>query len=185
MATYTGGIRDRLIYDSVWHTVNDALTALGWFNTGRDHSPVTLVAEQLDWEHEIEPNTIAFAPERVSDQEWELGSDFKQNRWRFYFDIFGENEALGNQLSGDIRDILRGKIPSVGRDMPVINVLDYTSSTPSQIFYCTVERVTKDRSPTFTHRWQRYLYVVAMDLVDYYDTVTDDTPPSVPWWTLP
>lgn len=181
MTVYTGGIRDRLIYDSIWHMVNDALRALGWYDTGRDHMPVTLVAEQLDWEHEIQPNTIAFAPERVLDQEWELGSDFKENRWRFYFDIFGENEALGNQLSGDIRDILRGKIPSIGRNMPVVNVYDYTQGQPTQIFYCTVERVTKDRSPTFTHRWQRYLYVVSVDICDFYNDPNDD---DDPWWEL-
>jgi hypothetical protein len=182
MTTITGGLRDRLIFDSMWRTVDNGLRAIGWYNAGRDHLPVTFVPEQLNWDEQIALNTIAVAPLDVKDRAWELGSDFRQNRWVFYFDVFGEDEAIGNHLSGDIRDILRGKIPSIGRNMPVVNIYDYTQATPPMIGYCEVSKVVKERSPSFSHRWERYLYVIRVELDDYYDTVTDD---ADPWWQWP
>lgn len=172
--TYVGGTRDRLIHDSLYNYVKGGLGAIGWFNSGRQHAPLDIIPEQKDWDTELEPNTITIAPAGVMDEEWELGSFGNQNTTVFYIDVYGENEALGLQISGDIRDILRGKFATLGYGHPTLPVFDYTQATPTQIFYCDIEGVRRDRAQNFPHRWQKYLYVVKLEVVDYY---TDDETP--------
>ena len=84
--SYGGGVRARLIYDSLWHLLNNSLTALGWFQPTifdtppgtKKYRPVTLLKEQQNSFEPIEPNTMAFVPENMTDRPWELGSEFNR-----------------------------------------------------------------------------------------------------------
>jgi hypothetical protein len=173
--SYGGGTRARLINDSIWNTLNSSLTALGWFNSGRRHSPITLLAEQVAWDEPITPNTIAFVPENLTDQPWELGSEFSENRWTYYLDFFAEDEDISIQVAGDIMDILRGKLSLIGRGFgPMIDICDYSQPGHYKIGYITIENVTVTRAPTYPQRWMRYMRTVRFEACDYYDQDDDD-----------
>jgi hypothetical protein len=175
MAIYVGGLRDRLIHDSVYHLISNGLTTLGWFNsnpTGFTY-PVQIIPEQVPWDEELAFNTITIAPGQTNDQEWEVGTFAMKNEKQFYIDVYGENEALSLHLSGDIRDILRGKFAAEGYSQATLNVYDYTQVTPPWIFFCDIENVQVDRAQNFPHLWQRYLYIVSFDVCDYYTNDQD------------
>lgn len=177
MATYAGGLRDRLIHDSLFHLVQNGLGTLGWYTTQAPPNPVTVVSEQLDWSQEILPNTISVAEFSASDSEYELGSDGRVNRLIYYVDIFGGSEALGLQLSGDCRDIIRGKFAQLPffSTPEVIPVFDYTLATPVQIFSVEVLSVARDRPVQTGHRWMNYMHSLHVVLLDYYDNTNDAT----------
>lgn len=174
---YVGGLRDRLIHDSLYNYIKDGLTAIGWMDTARKISPVTLVPVMKDWEEELAPNTITISPSNAMDEQWELGSFGTKNTTTFWIDVYGQNEALGLQISGDIRDILRGKFTSLGFGGAELPVMDYTQATPTQIFYCDIEHVRRDRAQSYSKRYQRFLYMISVDIIDYY---TDDVDLSSP-----
>lgn len=179
MTIHVGGLRDRLILDSIYYLVRNGLETLGWFPGGAqapaDH-PVTVVAEQLDWNVEIPLNTISVAAYSTSDTEWELGSDLRQNAWAFYVDVFGANEPLGLQLSGDVRDILRGKFSALANYITpeTLQVLDYSLATPVPIFTCELRNVNRDRAVQTAHRWGNYLFSISCTVLDYYTSDADD-----------
>jgi hypothetical protein len=178
VSAYVGGLRDRLIHDSVYYVLRNGLEMLGWFPGGVNApqvNPVKLVPEQQDWSQEIELNTISVAPYSTTDTEWELGSDLRANRWTFYVDVFGANEAIGLQLSGDVRDILRGKFSALSGSITpeAIQIMDYTMATPVKIFTVDVDSVTRDRAVQTSHRWSNYMFSITCQLCDYYDTDQD------------
>lgn len=178
--TYVGGLRDRLIHDSIFHAVNDGLHVLGWFPGGAQAPtdfPLHVVAEQMDWSVEIPFNTVSVASYSTSDIEAELGSDLRANRWVFYVDVFGANEAIGLQLSGDVRDILRGKNSALAHFVTpsTLHVLDYSLATPVELFTCDLDRVNRDRAVQTTHRWMNYMFSISATLTDWYNNDEDDT----------
>lgn len=175
MTIYVGGLRERLIRDALFYRIQGGLTSLGWFNpnpTGYTNH-VTMLPEQVPWDEEVPLNSITVAVENIADEEFEVGNQGYQNCLTFYVDIYGENEALGLQISGDVRDILRGKFTALGLSQPTLDVFDYTMATPSWIFFCDIERVRRDRVRTFTHHWQRYMFTVSGELYDYYGNDAD------------
>jgi hypothetical protein len=179
MTTYAGGLRDRLIHDSVFNLVKTGLDTLGWFPGGPQapiDDPINLVSQQMDWSSEIPLNTISVSAYSTSDTEWELGSDLRENRWTFYVDVFGANEAIGLQLSGDVRDILRGKFSALSNYVTpeTLHVYDWTLATPVEIFYCDINAVTRDRAVQTSHRWMNYMFSIQATLLDYYNTDQDD-----------
>lgn len=175
MTAYVGGIRDRLIHDSLYNYVKDGLTAVGWMNHGRSHQPLDLVPEQKDWEDELALNTITISPSNVYDEQWELGSYASKNITTYWIDVYGESEALGLQISGDVRDILRGKFTTLGFGAAELPVFDYTQESPVQIFYCDIEHVRRDRAQSYSKRYQRFLYMISVDIIDYYSDDVDIT----------
>jgi hypothetical protein len=138
---------------------------------------VTLTKEQVNWDVEIVPNTIAFAPEDVSDPgAWELGSDYRENRWGFYCTVIAESEPVSIQLAGDIRDILRGKLPEVGRGGgPFVDVFRWDAATPYKLTYLEIEHVAISRMPSYSQKWQRYMRDVRWEALDYYDSSEDSS----------
>jgi hypothetical protein len=175
MTVYAGGTRDRLIHDSLFYEVQAGLAALGWFaqNPTGFVNPINMIPEQTEWDEEIPLNSITVAPGGIMDEEWEMGTFGMKNTHIFFIDVYGENESLSSQLVGDIRDIVRGKLPNIGYSQPTLNVYDYTQATPSFIFFCDVENVTSVRVTTFSHRWQRYLYELRLEVIDYYGSEAD------------
>lgn len=167
-----GGKRLRLIKQAFAETVHDALEDLDWFDSGRKHKPIGFTTEQIASVDEVLPNLVSVSSEDVVGEEIELGSGLEENRWDFYVDIYAENEALGIELAGDVRDILRGKMPSIGRGIPHIDVLDYRLATPTHLFYVEVEDVDMVR-PRTAGPAKSSIHIVACTLVDTYDTETD------------
>jgi hypothetical protein len=174
MTVYVGGLRARLIKDSCYFTLVDALTTLGWFDPTRRHQPITMVAEQQDLTVEIPLNTLAlFAEGRGPTLDWELGSTFSQHSRLYYVDFFAESDALGEHVIEDVRDILEGRMPSIGRADPIINVMDYTQATPTQLFYVDVEGVRQDRAHNFPQPYLRHWFSLQFTLTDYYGDELD------------
>jgi hypothetical protein len=75
-------------------------------------------------------------------------------------------------MSKDLKDILAGRMSSIGRSAPIISVVDYTIATPAEIFVVQIENVLVDRPEVFTFQWQRHQRSVRFEVVDNY---TDDS----------
>lgn len=165
---YTGGLRARLIKDSVFNTVRDALDDLGWFDTGREHMPVSLVAEPLEDDEAIRPNLIALDDDAIMSSDSEMGSNLASHEWDMVFDVYAESASLGQHLAIDIRDILQGRFSTIGRAHPVITVYDYTQATPPEIFKCELENISYDRARSAMKSWQKHWFIVFFTVVDEY-----------------
>lgn len=174
MSTYTGGIRLRLIKDSFYQMVKDSLEARNWFAAGRRHSPVEFVRDRLDPSVQILPNKIALATDDIIGYEAELGSDLRENIWAFTLDIYAENDDLGLELAGELRDILRGKMRSIGRTTPTFSVMDYSLATPVPIFTCEIEDAEFGRINDNPKPYNKFWWRVICDVIDYYDNDEDD-----------
>lgn len=168
MSTVVGGLRARLIKDSFFYMLQSHLEELGWFDSGRQHMPVALIAEPRNWDEPIEFNTLVLSAEDVNDTEEEMGSNLTEDRWTYYVDFFAEDDAVGADLAGDVRDILRGKMPTIGASRAMLRVYDYRQATPPVIAHVEIENVLLDRARNFPRPWQQHWYSVRCDLVDHY-----------------
>lgn len=170
MTIIVGGLRRRLIKDNLELLLNDCLDSLGWFDTNRQHKPVSLVGTMVENSTEIKPNLVSISAEVVTNTEMEMGSGLEENRWTFYIDIYAENEDVGLHLAGDIYDIIRGKMSSVGRSTTEFVVLDLTQATPSELFYCDIDNIDIARSRDWTKAYSRYWWTIGLDVLDYYNS---------------
>lgn len=168
MTIYVGGLRARLIHDSLYYMLRKALTDLGWFNTEASHTTVTMVAEPYGLNVEVPINTIALADEDMSGEDIEMGSNLADHNWSFYVDFYAENDTLGLHLIRDVKDILEGRMPSIGRKAAVVTVFDYTLATPVPIFTCQIESVQTQRAHDFPHPWLRFWHSCAFTVIDTY-----------------
>ena len=173
MTAYVGDLRARLIRDSLYNMMKGSLTQRGWFDDNRRHLPINLIPKAMDWNDEIPLNTIALVMDTIQDTEAEMGSDLSDNRQVCYFDFYAESEDVGMGVAAEMKDIIRGKMPSIGRSRPVLDVLDYTMATPAVIFYCDIENVVQDRATGFAKPWMRYWFTVRFTLIDTYGDEND------------
>ncbi len=176
MTTVVGGLRERLIHDSCYTMLNAALDSLGWFDTDRAHAPVTFVARAFGPQDEPPLNSVSLAPQNASSDPIEMGSGLEENTHTYYVDVYAEDDSIGLHLSGDIKDILRGKFPSIGRSRPNVPVLDLRiDPVPEEpLFYCEIQDVIRDKAVASQKQWQRHWWAVRFDLVDAYDDEDDD-----------
>lgn len=168
-----GGLRARLIRESLYQMVNDALTNMGWFDPARRHQPVTFNGRPYNADQEIPINTLVLSDERTRTDEQELGSMLGEHRWGFYLDFYAENDALGLQLIRDVKDLIEGRIASAGRTRPNFPVYDFRQATPPTLFYCDIEDAFIDRAVDFPKPYQRHWYACRFDVVDAYDNESD------------
>lgn len=169
MTTIVGGLRARLIRESLFHKLDTALTSLGWFDPTRPHSPITFVQKKYNQSEPILINSIGLSDESTSDDaEVELGSNLSEDRWTMYVDFFAESDAIGLHLIRDVRDVLLGKMPSISCGDPSFDVFNYTQATPSIIFRCQIENIMIDRPDTFLHPWLEHWYACQFVVVDQY-----------------
>lgn len=175
MSTYVGGTRMRLISDSVYFMIRDALTALGWFDNGRHHAPIQMLRGEVPWDEPVQVNTLVVGDVNVTGDDAEMGSNLTEDRWTVFVDFYAEDDSVGKHMAGDVRDILRGKMPSVGRGRPIVTVLDYASGTmpAPELFDVEVEFVVLDRAHNAPKPWMRYWYSVRCDLIDLYGDELD------------
>lgn len=161
-----GGLRTRLIFDSVYNALNDGLTTLGWFDSGRGHNPVTFVPEPIADTEEVQLNTVALAEGSLFDRDFEVGSNMSEAEYSFYVDVYAESGALGRHLANDIRDLVRGK--HGGRTGSGFTIYDYQLATPTSIGWMELERIQIYKEDLPTRPWQKHWYSVRFDLLDHY-----------------
>lgn len=164
--TVEGGLRARLIRDSVEELVRSGLAARGWFDVDRRHAPLRIVSEPNDWDEPIEANSISISGGDSTDDPLEMGSNATEDQWTYYVDFYAEDESIGLDVSGEVRDILRGKLPSIGRTGSFLPVYDFRDATPAVAFVCQIENVMVDRGRGFNQPWLRFWYTVRFDLLD-------------------
>lgn len=174
MTIVVGGLRARFIRDSVFEMIKAAVIDLGWTDPARQHKPIYFSAQPGSWDEEVALNTVAVTQTDVRSEDSEMGSNLQEDRWTFYVDLFAEDESVGTHLIHDVRDILRGKMPSIGRGRPNVTVMDYSLALPAPLFTCDIEDVVIDRANDFPKPWQRYWYVCRFIVVDEYGD-EDDT----------
>lgn len=176
-----GGLRTRFIVDSARIAIIAALSDLGWFEEtvydtppgSRRHRPVRYVPKPLKWDEMVEPNAIAISTDDTHSLRRGLGGDVEDNI-RAYVDIFAEGDELGWHLSQDVRDVLIGKMPDVGRSAPSIDVYDLRLATPAPFTQVDVERPLLDRAESESREWRNRWFMVRFDLIDeYYDEYGD------------
>ena len=148
--------------------VHSSLSELGWVNGGLSTSDVTLLSDQVDPRTEIKPNKVSISAEELSSDEIEMGSNLEQYNWDVYLDIFAEDESVGVHLTGDIYDILRGKMESIGRTGPSFKVYDLRIEDEPYLFTCQLENIEESRVREWDAPFNKYWWVIAVTIVDTY-----------------
>jgi hypothetical protein len=169
-----GGLRTRLVLDSFRLAVLSALEQRGWFDPTiwdtppgqRRHKPFRYISRPVDWVDTIEPNAIAISSEDIGDEPRGFGGEVEDGS-EIYIDIFAQDDSLGWEVVFDIRDSLLGKVNgSVG---PQIDVYDFRQATPAPFTTVDIGLVEVDRSQGHTRTWQRYWYMIHVNVLDEYD----------------
>lgn len=168
MPVVVGGLRARLIRDSIYNAIYAGLDALGWFDEGRKHTPINFTGKIVDQDEEIPLNTIVLVDEDIMESEIELGSNLAEHDWTFYVDFYAENAGIGRELINDVRDILAGRMSSIGRSHPSVIVFDYREPTPPALFKVHIEDIVIDRATGFPKPWQKHWYSCRFSVIDHY-----------------
>lgn len=174
--TIEGGYRDRLIMISTKEMLKDALEALGWFDTNRRHEPINWLDFPVGQNEEVPYNSIVVNFEDNDASEAELGSSAAEIVHTGYVDFYAEppppegmgGEALGRHMIGDVWAILCGQMPSIGRDVPIIDVFDSGLATPARVFsvYVDVNRTRTSRVQRAHQPWERWWYTCVFELTE-------------------
>jgi len=167
MTEYVGGKRHRLIKASFGDDIQGMLDALSWTSTNRRHKPVKLIVDEYDPAIEIKPNLIGITVEDMRAEEIEMGSTLDENSITCFIDIFAENNSIGQHITGDLYDCLKGKYPNVKEDN-LLPVYDPTAATPEWIFNCFYENVETNRNREWDQAFNKYWWTIALDIIDYY-----------------
>lgn len=176
-----GGLRSRLIIDSVRLAVLSTVQQGGWFDPtvhdtppgSRRHQPFRYIPRPVDWSEDIHPNAIAISPEDTSDEPFGFGGEV-QDANEVYVDLFAQDDSLGWQVAYDIRDSLLGKVG--GAVGPQLDVYDFRQPTPAPFTTVDIDLLDVDRAQGDARAWQRHWFMVHMILLDEY---SDEYPESV------
>jgi len=169
-----GGLRARLTRDSLFYMLQDKLGLLGWFTAQVSRTPITFVAEPPSLDTEVPLNSLALADDSSQGIDIELGSGLAEQTWAYFVDFYAENDALGLHLIRDVKDLLEGRMASIGRSNNTLTVLDWSLATPAPIFVCQIEQVATHRAHDFPHPWLRHWHSCSFTLVDTYDNESQD-----------
>lgn len=163
-----GGLRHRLINDNIRLLLSEGLASLHWMDSGRQHRPLSVQSEALDSDVEALPNIVTVSYEDIQSMDYELGQYATEHSFEFYVDVYAESSAVGKHLAGDVRDLLIGNFHSLGYTKPALECVDLRD--PLRPVFTTVqfEDVQVDRSRVFNKPYQKFWWVVAFVVVDYY-----------------
>jgi hypothetical protein len=183
-----GGLRSRLVVDSVRVTLLAGLIDLGWFDSTifdtppgpRRHQPLRYIPRPASWDVELQPNALSVTLEIMVDDPRGFGAEVEDSL-SLYVDLFAQDDELGWQLAHDIEDILLGRQPDIGRAGPVIDVWDLQQATPVPFVQVDVENVRIDRAQGQTQDWQRHWFMIRCDLIDEYGDEAGVTFTPSPW----
>lgn len=166
MTTIVGGLRARLIHDSLWNCLHGALGRLGWLLPNQQFMPINFIASRVPAQTEVPLNTLALSDEAMRSVDLELGSTAVETRWTYYVDFYAENDVIGKHLIHDIRDVLGGRMSTIGRNDPSVVVYDYRQATPLRVFTVGIENVLVDRAHDFPKPYQQHWYACRFEVVD-------------------
>lgn len=183
-----GGLRTRLIVDSVRVMIIAGLEQLGWFDSTvydtppgpRTHQPFHYITRPYNWDIEIIPNSLAINSEDVSDTPLGLGGDY-EDTIELYLDLFAQDDELGWHVIGDIRDLILGKNPELGRISPMVDVYDFRQATPAPFTQVELTDVRIDRAQGEARDWQRHWFMIRINAVDDYADEGDANHPATDW----
>lgn len=168
MTVVTGGQRARLIRLSVYNYIHAALTDLGWFDSGRKHSAITFPGIAETNENEIPKNRIALSDEDMFEFDLEMGSNGVETTTTYWLDFYAENDALGREVVNDVRDVLGGRMSSIGCVHPRIPIYDIRLATPAVIFTVGVEDIVVDRAHDMPKPYQKHWWACRFSVTDGY-----------------
>ena len=103
------------------------------------HRPVQYLAKPAHWNIEIAANSFTLTSEDVSDNDIGLGGEV-EDTLRCYVDVFGQDDQFGMHSAADVRDILCGKMPSIGRNAPFLDVYDFREGDPGGVHHTRSSR---------------------------------------------
>lgn len=184
-----GGLRSRLVVDSVRFAIISTLQQGGWFDPTiydtpagtRRHQPFRYIARPVDWAEDIRPNAIAISPEDVADEPFGFGGEV-QDASEIYVDLFAQDDSLGWQVAYELRDSLLGKTSTpVG---PQIDVYDFRQPTPAPFTTVDVDLLEVDRSQGDARTWQRHWFMLHLVLVDEYGDEFPEPAPTAAAWSV-
>lgn len=171
-----GGLRDRMLIESFYQMLKSSLTARGWFNPGRQHLPINMVPGPVSRKDEIPPNTFVITWEDIDAAEAELGSNAAELTHTAYADFYAEppppdgngGEALGKHFIGDVRSIILGEMPSIGRTANTLDVLDYSLATPTHLFTVEfdIEHTRSAKVHHYDQPWERWWYSCVIECIE-------------------
>lgn len=173
-----GGLRARLIHDNIYDVVNDGLAERGWMDSGRSHKSVTVRPDPVPRDEEALPNIVVVTAEDLLEFPMEMGSILAENTWMYYVDVYAEDNILGMALATEIRDILQGRITSVSRCGPNIDIYDLRLelATPHRLFGVEIQDVDVNRSRVFEKSYHENWWVVDFEVVDTFTSEEDLLP---------
>jgi hypothetical protein len=164
-----GGLRDRLLKDSFYAIVEQALNTLGWLDPGRVHHPINIIQKPATWDAPVAANTVTVDFASTETIEWEVGSRLTSDLHVGYVEVYAEDDSLGIHLSNDIRDWLRGRLQAtpVGVTFPIFDYRE--GSTPPIIGYMDIDAVSALRNVTVNQSlWLRHWFRVRCEIRDTY-----------------
>lgn len=149
--TLEGGALDRAVFESFVLHVRTGLEDLGWVgspSTGK--TQFTFRSKPFRRHEEITPNTIVAAVETTDPYAAEIGSNATINEHSGWIDIYTDTQhqfgqAVATEVAGDVRDMLLGKMSSIGYTEPVFPLFDFTVQPPEQIGWCELEDVHQEK----------------------------------------
>lgn len=168
MTIIIGGLRARLIHDSLVGALQTDLADLGWFDSGRQHLRLRFDAGPRLWDDPVKANALVVTTQGADFDFVEVGSNFGMNTSHVMIDLYAESDSFGMDLTNDIRDILRGRIGSMIR-RGQLPILDYQQATPAPIAHATVSDVSVSRNTALAQRdYARHIYQIQCRLEDTY-----------------
>lgn len=156
----TGGLRDRMIHESIFRAVQGFLQVNNWLDPGRQHATITLVDEYPDDDAEVPLNTVAVSVGDSNQYLLELGSKAETHTTVVYVDFYADGESLGKHVIGDIYAFIN--------ENPVIAVYDWSLATPTTDFSVEVVEgsVEKSRPARAVNMWQRHWHSMSFLIRD-------------------
>lgn len=181
--TIDGGIRKRLISESVRVEILAGLDRMGWFDAPRQHEPLSFAAKPNDWDEHVSPNTFSITMEDTYEEPAEFGDVAVDDTITFFFDFYADSDALGRHVAWDVHSIVMGLAANAGRTGPVFDVYNLLLPTPAvftqlDVEHCVVDQVDGDRKP-----WQAHWWFVRFDLLDDHADSYDDDEEVISDWS--
>jgi hypothetical protein len=158
-----GGLLARLVEDAVHGLVEDCLLlpapdGLGWGSLATDVPPLTVLGEPVEKGEVIQPNTLIVDVEDVDADLFEMGAAGPlAEGLQCYADLYAADPEFGKHVSGDLRAILWGKLPSIGRVRPTVAIMD-NGATPTKIGYAVISKVVTLRQRVFDQPWEGLMF---------------------------
>jgi len=155
-----GGLRDRMVLESILRDIETHLTSLGWFNAGREHKPITIVDEYPSDTDEVALNTIAFSLGDNRSSPTEMGSKAETLYIPIFVDMFAESDGLGRHVIGDVHT----HVAKQGQ----FTIYDYSVAVPTAEFTVQVEMasIEKRKPARAVNTWQKNWHVVSFVVIE-------------------